>query len=142
MCVLKSVFDCPKNLKKFPTQGVQEFQKATEKKIIKLSDFPHYIQMTRCQQEIRMDFLFIITYPNLLSIHNEITFKICKGTIYQFFNYRRIMKPMTFINSIFICAGQISSIGAPDFQAGFTLQAPEQLSHCSLLLLSAAFHCG
>lgn len=49
---------------------------------------------------------------------------------------------MTSINSVFICMGEISSISATDFQAGFMLQAQECLSHCSLLLLSTASHCG
>lgn len=46
------------------------------------------------------------------------------------------MKPVTSINSIFISVGEISSISATDFQAGFTLQAREQLS-----LQSAAALC-
>lgn len=33
-------------------------------------------------------------------------FKTCKGTIHQLFNYSRTMKPITSINSIFICRGE------------------------------------
>lgn len=67
-------------------------------------------------------------------------FKICKGTIYQFFNYWGIMEPVTSINSGFIHVGEIPSVSAA--LPSFMLQAQDPLSHCSLLLLSAAFHCG
>lgn len=80
-------------------------------------------------------------YWKLFSNYNDITFKFCKGTIYQFFNYRRITKPLTSINSIFICAGETSFFSATEFQAGCMLEVQEQLSQSSLLLLSAAFHC-
>lgn len=39
-------------------------------------------------------------------------FKICKGPIYQFFNYWVIVKPVTSINSGFIRVGEIPSVSA------------------------------
>lgn len=84
------------------------------------------------------------TYNYVLEVigyNNDITFKICKAAIYQVSNYRRIMKPRTSINSMFICAGEASSISATASQAGGVLQPQEQSSQSSLLLLSAAFHC-
>lgn len=84
------------------------------------------------------------TYNYVLEVigyNNDITFKICKAAIYQVSNYRRIMKPRTSINSMFICAGEASSSSATASQAGGVLQAQEQSSQSSLLLLSAAFHC-